>query len=56
MLGHATYLMGLALLAVLVSATDLSGTREAFVVIGALGIWRYSWAVLTFSRAIFETR
>lgn len=56
MLGHATYLMSLALLTILVSATDLSGAREAFVVIGALGIWRYSWAVLNFSRAIWFRR
>ncbi|NQY59590.1 glycosyltransferase [Cognatishimia sp.] len=56
MLGHAAYLMGLALLAMLVAASDLSGSRGAIVVIGALGAWRYSWAALNFTRAVWFRR
>lgn len=56
MLGHVAYMMGLALLAMLVGSTDLTGAREVFVVIGALGLWRYSWAALNFARAVWFKR
>ena len=56
MLGHVAYLLGLMVLALLIGASDLAGGREAFVVIGLLGIWRYSWALLNFARAIWFRR
>jgi glycosyltransferase Alg8 len=31
---------------------DTSGVQGTVIVIGALGIWRYSWALLNFSRAL----
>ena len=56
MLGHAAYLLGLALLAMLVAASDLSGSRGAIVVIGAQGAWRYNWAARNFTRAVWFRR
>ena len=32
---------------------DMSGAQGTIIVIGALGIWRYSWALLNFARALF---
>lgn len=56
MLGHLAYLMAMGLLAMLVWASEPAGAREAFVVIGALGLWRYSWAALNFARAVWFRR
>ena len=32
---------------------DLQGAQGTVLVIGTLGLWRYSWAVLNFSRALY---
>ena len=56
MLGHTAYLVSLALLAILLGTSEVAGAREGFVVIGAIGLWRYSWAGLNFARAIWFRR
>lgn len=52
MIGHAAFLSVAVLLASMVPAGLLGEVREAALVVGALGAWRYSWAALNFSRAI----
>ncbi len=52
MLGHLAYLSTIVLLAALVPAGLLGEVKEAALVVGALGIWRYSWAAVNFTRAI----
>ena len=50
-LGHALYLTVLALLFISVPATSLAGAEGAIVTMGVIGLWRYSWAAINFSRA-----
>ncbi|MEL7132510.1 MAG: glycosyltransferase, partial [Pseudomonadota bacterium] len=35
---------------------DMRGAQGAVIVIGVLGIWRYSWALLNFGRALYFKR
>lgn len=56
MFGHAVYLAILAFLMLWVSGSDLAQAREAWVVIGLVGAWRYSWAALNFARAALYCR
>lgn len=56
MLSHLAYLSAIAVLASF-AATDMLGqAKEALIVIGALGIWRYSWAATNYIRAIWFRR
>ena len=52
-LGHAFYLTVLAVLLVSIPAATLSGAEGTILVLGIIGIWRYSWAAINFSRAIW---
>jgi glycosyltransferase Alg8 len=49
----ALYLLALATLALYApDALWQPGTREFFVIIGALGVWRYSWGAVHFVRSL----
>jgi glycosyltransferase Alg8 len=52
LLSHFAYLSVVVLLASLVPVGTLGNVKEAAVVVGVLGVWRYGWAVVNFSRAI----
>ncbi|MGR3632030.1 MAG: glycosyltransferase [Limimaricola soesokkakensis] len=56
MLGHIAYLAALAGLAALVNASDLNALGPTVLVLGAIGIWRYSWAGLNYARAVAYVR
>ncbi|MDC0738709.1 glycosyltransferase [Cognatishimia sp. SS12] len=56
MLGHIAYLAAIVLLAALVPAERLGEGRQALIVVGLLGGWRYSWALTNFARAIYFRR
>ena len=54
-LTHFAYFSVIVLLGLTVPASflgDPSAARHTIIVIGVLGAWRYSWALLNFSRAI----
>ena len=51
LLGHALYLSVLALLLVSIPAAAVTGAQGTILVLGVIGIWRYSWATLNFARA-----
>ncbi|MEM7521874.1 MAG: hypothetical protein AAF307_12660 [Pseudomonadota bacterium] len=58
-LGHLAYFSGVALLLCMVPQGflgNMQGAQGAVIVIGTLGIWRYSWATLNFSRALWFRR
>lgn len=58
-LTHFAYFAVIALLGLTVPATflgDPSAAHHAIIVVGTLGAWRYSWAVLNFSRATIFKR
>lgn len=52
MLSHLAYLSVIVLLASLVPPGFLGEVRQAVLVIGVLGMWRYSWAAMNFTRAV----
>ncbi|MCX2721349.1 glycosyltransferase [Roseibium salinum] len=56
MLGHLIYLAALAVLAVGINAKGLGEIGSFLLVLGAIGMWRYSWAMLNFLRALYYTR
>ncbi len=49
--GHALYLLVLGILLFSFSLGALDGAEGAIVVLGVIGIWRYSWAAINFCRA-----
>lgn len=51
LLGHLLYLLALGILVFSLPIGALDGTESVIVVMGALGLWRYSWAAVNFSRA-----
>lgn len=53
LLGHLAYLSTIVLLGSLATSNMLLDVKEAAVVVGFLGAWRYSWAGLNFVRAIY---
>ena len=53
---HLAYLSLIVLLASNIPAEMLGETKDALLVIGTIGIWRYSWATINFSRAIIFRR
>lgn len=56
MVGHLAYLTLLAGMIAGLSGLSISGAREAIIVLGVIGLWRYSWAGLNFARAIYFRR
>lgn len=50
-MGHILYLLVLAILLASLSPDRLAGTEGAILVLGVIGLWRYSWAAINFSRA-----
>lgn len=56
MLGHIVYFSVIVLLVSLIPAERLGAAEEALIVIGFLGAWRYSWALINFARAIYFRR
>ena len=56
---HLAYFAVIALMMLSVPASfvgDPRAAQNAIIVIGFLGAWRYSWAMLNFSRAIIFRR
>ncbi len=53
LLGHALYLMVLVVLLASVPEAALSGAEGAILVLGVIGLWRYSWAAVNFGRALW---
>lgn len=54
-LTHFAYFSVIALLGLTVPAAflgDPSAAQHAIIVVGTLGVWRYTWALVNFSRAI----
>ena len=49
--GHALYLLVLSILVFSFSLGALDGTEGAILLLGVIGIWRYSWAAINFCRA-----
>lgn len=43
MLGHLAYLSAIVVLASFATTGMLGAAKEAALVVGALGMWRYSW-------------
>jgi glycosyltransferase Alg8 len=50
-LGHILYLLVLGILLSSLHTGGLDGTEGVILVMGVLGLWRYSWAAINFSRA-----
>jgi len=50
---HVFYLLVCVQLALLVPASVVDAASGAIVVLGAVGAWRYSWALMNFLRAAF---
>lgn len=51
MLGHIVYICVCVGLGLSISIPSLGNVAGALVVVGAIGVWRYSWALLNFARA-----
>lgn len=51
LLGHLLYVLVLGILVFSFSTGALDGAEGAIVVLGVIGIWRYSWAAINFCRA-----
>lgn len=56
MLGHISYISAIVLLVALVPPDRLGAAQNTLIVVGFLGAWRYSWALINFSRAIYFRR
>ena len=52
MLGHIAYIAVFLALTVSVPHAALTDVSRGLIVVGAIGIWRYSWAALNFARAL----
>ncbi|WP_220749070.1 glycosyltransferase [Jannaschia sp. AI_61] len=50
---HVAYLSVVVILGSAISPELLGASPEALIALGALGIWRYSWAAVNFSRALW---
>lgn len=50
-LGHLLFLLVLGLLVAWTPRDALDGAGGALLVLGAIGVWRYSWAAINFGRA-----
>lgn len=49
-LGHALYLLVLAILVASFPSEGMRGAEGAILVLGVIGLWRYSWAAINFVR------
>ncbi len=49
--GHILYLALMAVSWLLAMGSDIAHVSQGLLVVGVLGIWRYSWAALNFARA-----
>jgi mannuronan synthase len=49
--GHLLYLAVMTVLALSVSLSSLAAARDGLVVLGIIGLWRYSWAATNLIRA-----
>ncbi|MCT4372635.1 glycosyltransferase [Yangia mangrovi] len=56
MLGHVAYLSVIVILGGAVTSDMLGRAGAPALVVGVLGMWRYSWAALNFLRAIYFRR
>lgn len=52
-MSHLIYLLIMMLLAFSVPLSTAENASGALIVLGAIGIWRYSWAAINFSRALY---
>ena len=50
--GHVLYLSVLALLVLSIPAGSPSHVSDGLIVVGAIGIWRYGWAMVNYLRAL----
>lgn len=50
-LGHILYLLVLGILLASLPTGGLRGAEGAILLLGVIGLWRYSWAAINFSRA-----
>ncbi len=55
-LGHTLYLTVLVLVALAIPQGALSHTHDTLFALGAVGLWRYTWAGTNFVRAIWYQR
>lgn len=51
LLAHAIYLLSAAAIASTVPASAFSGGAGVFLTLGVIGLWRYGWAFVNFTRA-----
>jgi mannuronan synthase len=52
MLGHVAYIAAFLALSASVPLHDLGPAGQALIVIGLIGAWRYTWALINFARAV----
>ena len=52
-LGHILYLLVLGILLFSLPTGALHGTEGTVLVLGVIGLWRYSWALVNFVRAVW---
>lgn len=55
-MAHVLYILACVQLALLVPASAVNAASGAIVVLGFIGIWRYSWALVNFLRAAYFIR
>ena len=55
-LGHLVYLAVVALLVLSIPPGALGHVSDGLIVVGAVGAWRYSWALVNYLRAVFYQR
>lgn len=53
LLGHIAYVLACLGLALSIPVNSIATASGALVVVGAIGIWRYSWALINFLRAFW---
>jgi glycosyltransferase Alg8 len=52
-LGHLSYLAVLALLVLSIPPGSLGHVSDGLIVVGAIGAWRYGWALVNYLRAVW---
>ncbi|WP_243144784.1 glycosyltransferase [Litoreibacter roseus] len=52
-MSHIAYLSVMVLLALSAPVTALGEAKGAIIVLGVIGVWRYGWAVVNMSRAVW---
>ena len=51
-MSHLFYILAAAALALLAPAQTMATSTRLFVILGAIGLWRYGWLLLTLARAV----